>query len=300
MREGHAWVGVSAQQPGVKALADGDAPRYGSLNHPGDRYSFDIFTQAGRALTSHDGAAPLGRPGAGDPDRHRPVPVGGVPHRLHRWRAAAGRGVRRLPGTRPRPAGSDPDRPRRAHLGLRHRDRTHPVRLRICSASPTPTRSGPGRWPAPPTSTPGSSTRSGGGYAIVLRPSQRGPAPPDPAGGAAPSGGLGHHRRAATRRRADRGRRRAERPRRDRTRRARQRARRHPHPVRRRAHLGPERRSRARQPPALLGPSAAPHHSTPPPWPGSTPTTTPTSRPSPHRPRPRSTPASSSDPKPTR
>ncbi len=60
MREGHAWVGVSAQAPGVQALADGDAPRYGSLDHPGDKFSFDIFTQAGRALTSHDGAAPLG------------------------------------------------------------------------------------------------------------------------------------------------------------------------------------------------------------------------------------------------
>jgi hypothetical protein len=60
MREGHAWVGVSAQQPGVRALADGDAPRYGSLDHPGDQYSFDIFTQAGRALTEHTGVAPLG------------------------------------------------------------------------------------------------------------------------------------------------------------------------------------------------------------------------------------------------
>ena len=34
--------------------------RYGSLDHPGDKYSFDIFTQAGHALTSHSGAAPLG------------------------------------------------------------------------------------------------------------------------------------------------------------------------------------------------------------------------------------------------
>jgi hypothetical protein len=59
MREGHAWVGVSAQQTGVRALADGDAPRYGSLDHPGDKFSFDIFTQAGHALTHHDGPAAL-------------------------------------------------------------------------------------------------------------------------------------------------------------------------------------------------------------------------------------------------
>jgi hypothetical protein len=61
MREGHAWVGVSAQQGGVKALTATDPQRYGSLDHPGDNYSFDIFTQAGRALTDHTGAAPLGR-----------------------------------------------------------------------------------------------------------------------------------------------------------------------------------------------------------------------------------------------
>jgi Alpha/beta hydrolase domain len=60
VREGHAWVGVSAQETGVRALAGTDPQRYGSLDHPGDRYSFDIFTNAGRALARHDGAAPLG------------------------------------------------------------------------------------------------------------------------------------------------------------------------------------------------------------------------------------------------
>jgi hypothetical protein len=60
MREGHAWVGVSAQQAGVRALATSDPQRYGSLDHPGDPYSFDIFTQARRALPRHSGAAPLG------------------------------------------------------------------------------------------------------------------------------------------------------------------------------------------------------------------------------------------------
>src|SRR6185436_10403349 len=66
-RNGDAWVGVSAQiigveggpvlvsAPGAQDLAGkglkGLAPaRYGSLHHPGDGYSFDIFTQVARAL----------------------------------------------------------------------------------------------------------------------------------------------------------------------------------------------------------------------------------------------------------
>jgi hypothetical protein len=60
VREGHAWVGVSAQQPGVGTLTKTDPARYGSLEHPGDSYSYDIYTQAGRALTDHTGPAPLG------------------------------------------------------------------------------------------------------------------------------------------------------------------------------------------------------------------------------------------------
>ena len=66
-RQGHAWVGVSAQRIGVeggpvivfapgadglagKGLKTLDRVRYGSLQHPGDGYSFDIFTQVARAL----------------------------------------------------------------------------------------------------------------------------------------------------------------------------------------------------------------------------------------------------------
>jgi hypothetical protein len=59
IREGHAWVGVSAQQPGVRAIVAADPQRYGSLDHPGSAFSLDVFTQAGRALTHHSGAAPL-------------------------------------------------------------------------------------------------------------------------------------------------------------------------------------------------------------------------------------------------
>jgi hypothetical protein len=53
--EGHAWVGVSAQKAGIDGggISEGihlkilDADRYASLEHPGDAWSFDMFTQAG-------------------------------------------------------------------------------------------------------------------------------------------------------------------------------------------------------------------------------------------------------------
>jgi hypothetical protein len=68
---GHAWVGVSVQKAGIdgggmvdgihlKLLAPG---RYGLLKHPGDAWSFDIFSQVGALLQSPSGAA-LGVPGA--------------------------------------------------------------------------------------------------------------------------------------------------------------------------------------------------------------------------------------------
>ncbi len=59
MRSGYAWVGVSAQAVGVHGgaslvatanamgLTEVDPERYGSLAHPGDVFSFDIYTQAG-------------------------------------------------------------------------------------------------------------------------------------------------------------------------------------------------------------------------------------------------------------
>jgi Alpha/beta hydrolase domain len=59
IREGHAWVGVSAQQPGIRTIVAADPQRYGSLDLPGSPFSLDVFTQAGRALTRHSGAAPL-------------------------------------------------------------------------------------------------------------------------------------------------------------------------------------------------------------------------------------------------
>jgi Alpha/beta hydrolase domain len=49
LRKGYVWVGVSAQSSGVNALKQRDPARYGQLRHPGDAYSFDIFSRAARA-----------------------------------------------------------------------------------------------------------------------------------------------------------------------------------------------------------------------------------------------------------
>lgn len=50
IRDGFAWVGVSAQAAGVSALKALDPVRYAALSHPGDSYSYDIFSQAGQAV----------------------------------------------------------------------------------------------------------------------------------------------------------------------------------------------------------------------------------------------------------
>jgi hypothetical protein len=50
VREGVAWVGVSAQSVGLEATKNADPARYGTLSHPGDSYSYDIFSQAGQAV----------------------------------------------------------------------------------------------------------------------------------------------------------------------------------------------------------------------------------------------------------
>ena len=58
IREGFAYVGVSAQRVGIEGggfasmsfpLKKMNAERYATLEHPGDAFSFDIFTQAGSA-----------------------------------------------------------------------------------------------------------------------------------------------------------------------------------------------------------------------------------------------------------
>ena len=68
--EGFAFVLVSAEERGVcdqsanrcttTSLKGADPERYGSLEHPGDAYSFDIFSQALQAIKHPTGIAPLG------------------------------------------------------------------------------------------------------------------------------------------------------------------------------------------------------------------------------------------------
>jgi len=69
IREGYAWVGVSAQftgvegmssiAPGLGGLKVSDPERYGSLHHPGDTFSYDIFSQAGQAVRGAAAIDPL-------------------------------------------------------------------------------------------------------------------------------------------------------------------------------------------------------------------------------------------------
>jgi hypothetical protein len=62
IRQGYAYVGVSAQKagidgggmaiaiPGLMPLKKADPQRYALLNHPGDAFAYDIYTQAARAV----------------------------------------------------------------------------------------------------------------------------------------------------------------------------------------------------------------------------------------------------------
>ncbi|HMO75714.1 MAG TPA: alpha/beta hydrolase domain-containing protein [Sphingopyxis sp.] len=70
-QSGYAYAAVSAQKVGIdgldavpdSGLKRWDGERYGSLVHPGDAFSYDIFTQVARALVSAKGRSgpdPLG------------------------------------------------------------------------------------------------------------------------------------------------------------------------------------------------------------------------------------------------
>jgi hypothetical protein len=58
VRDGYTWVGVSAQRVGIEGggmmpglgLRDAAPERYAALRHPGDAFSFDLFTQVAREL----------------------------------------------------------------------------------------------------------------------------------------------------------------------------------------------------------------------------------------------------------
>jgi hypothetical protein len=76
LAQGYAWVGVTTQRvaiegqpslaagmPGTDGLPAWDPERYGTLHHPGDEFSYDIYTQAARAVgpdRPNDAVDPLG------------------------------------------------------------------------------------------------------------------------------------------------------------------------------------------------------------------------------------------------
>jgi hypothetical protein len=70
IRNGYAYMGVSAQKVGVEGgpslvgmgapLKKANPERYGRLNHPGDAFSYDIFSQAGWVLRTADAGKILG------------------------------------------------------------------------------------------------------------------------------------------------------------------------------------------------------------------------------------------------
>ena len=70
IRDGFAYIGVSAQRAGIEGsavpgvadlpLRREDPARYGRLSHPGDAFAYDIFTQAGRLARRREHGGILG------------------------------------------------------------------------------------------------------------------------------------------------------------------------------------------------------------------------------------------------
>jgi Alpha/beta hydrolase domain len=70
MQHGYGYVGVSAQLVGADFLPGWDPKRYAGITHPGDEFSFDIFSQAMQALRAPaENRAVLGGVGGVDPMR---------------------------------------------------------------------------------------------------------------------------------------------------------------------------------------------------------------------------------------
>ena len=54
-RSGYAWIGVSVQARGVDALRDSGEEKYMALSHPGDSFSYSIFSQVAKLIRSEAG-----------------------------------------------------------------------------------------------------------------------------------------------------------------------------------------------------------------------------------------------------
>ena len=119
--QGHAWVGVSAQKVGIdgggfvegihlKLLAP---DRYDTLVHPGDAWSFDIFSQVGELMRRARRGEPPRRPGTAACGRGGRVAVRRLPRDVHQRGRSARPGLRRL--LRPRASWSRRHDQRRVH-----------------------------------------------------------------------------------------------------------------------------------------------------------------------------------------
>ncbi|MEM1111765.1 MAG: alpha/beta hydrolase domain-containing protein [Pseudomonadota bacterium] len=71
LRQGHVWIFVSAQLEGIEGAQNAALPlplylkaanpeRYGELSHPGDSYSYDIYSQVARVLRESSQTGVLG------------------------------------------------------------------------------------------------------------------------------------------------------------------------------------------------------------------------------------------------
>ena len=175
MRSGYAWVGVSAQLVGVHggqaimeaagamSLTEVDPERYGSLSHPGDTFSFDIYSQAGAVARGVDGTVLAELPverviaiGESQSAMRLTTYVNAVDPVAQVYDGffvhARGRSGSPLDESGPMrdPVGTAravPRRPARAGALLRGRDRPDGPRLLTRRANPTTTGSGCGRWP---------------------------------------------------------------------------------------------------------------------------------------------------------
>ena len=107
LREGWAYVHVSAQAAGLCCTPLTpkvyDPVRYAAINHPGDAYAADMFSQVAQAIRTRRWLArPDERPGRAQRHRRRAVAVGEQALRLRERRAGRGRRDRRLPDPRRR------------------------------------------------------------------------------------------------------------------------------------------------------------------------------------------------------
>ena len=183
IRRGYAWVGVSAQTVGLNAAKAADPVRYAPLSHPGDSYSYDMFTQAGQAIR-HDAAtvarrAPAASACSRTVSRSRPRAWSPTSTRSNRsrtrstgsWSTAAGRVVRRCRRRRSPPSS-------RHHRHDPHRQPAPVIVLQSetdvtrAHARTTRGRTGSGRWRARRTSTRTPSA-SGSPTSVTARPIAR-------------------------------------------------------------------------------------------------------------------------------